>query len=30
MPEIPPTADDGGVPDPPTPIGPDPTQVTPT
>jgi penicillin-binding protein 2 len=31
MPEIPPTADDGGVPDPPTPIGPaDPAQATPT
>jgi penicillin-binding protein 2 len=30
MPEIPATADDGGVPEPPTPIGPDPTQVTPT
>ena len=30
MPVIPPTADDGGIPDPPTPIGPDPTRVTPT
>jgi penicillin-binding protein 2 len=31
MPELPPGLNDGGnVPEPPTPIGPDPTQVTPT